>query len=157
MPVFISHRSADNVAAKKVHDLLVTLGVKCYLDDIDEELRTTDDIASVILRQLGACSHLLAVVSQATTTSWWVPFEIGVGTATDVRITSYKVGYVTLPQYLSKWPVLSTETQLIQYASLYQQDGKVLLEKGQLLESQRATVRKADDFHRALKRALGQT
>ena len=157
MPVFISHRSSDDATAKRVRDLLVSLRVNCYLDDLDEGLRTTDDIAAVIQRRLSQCTHLLAVVSQATTTSWWVPFEIGMGTATDIRITSYRVGYVSLPQYLTKWPVLSTENDLQQYGRLYNQDGKILLVvKGQRIEASRSVIQKAEDFHRELKRALGQ-
>jgi hypothetical protein len=156
MPVFISHRSSDNATAKQVHDLLTQLGIKCYIDELDEGLRQTDDITAVIVTRLSQCSHLLAVVSRNTSGSWWVPFEIGVGTASDTRISSYKVAPVDLPQYLSKWPILSSTTDLIKFAQLYGVDKRILLEKGMQAEARNAVVQTAGDFHSQLKRALGQ-
>jgi hypothetical protein len=156
MSVFVSHRSSDDVKARQIRDFLVHQGIRCYLDDLDEGLRTADDIAAAVQQRLNECSRLLAVVSAATAGSWWVPFEIGLGTAKDTRIASFRLIWIDLPQYLTKWPILSSDSDLLQYARLYNADGRVLLEKGLQSESRSSRLQSAADFHKALKHALGQ-
>ena len=70
MPVFISHRSSDNTVAMEIHRHLSVFGIKCYVDELDKVLQTTNDIASIIQQRLGECTHLLAVVSTHTQASW---------------------------------------------------------------------------------------
>ncbi|MDH7602568.1 MAG: toll/interleukin-1 receptor domain-containing protein [Armatimonadota bacterium] len=156
MAVFISHRTADDKAARLIYDMLTARGIKCYIDDLDSALKTTDDVTRIILERLDQCSHLLAVVSVQTAGSWWVPFEIGVGTVTDRRIASYNIGYTQLPHYLLKWPVLKSSSDLEQFARFYKDDKSVLLQEGYPSSARTASVQKADDFHRLLKNAIGQ-
>jgi len=160
MPVFISHSSADDLAARHIQLCLASNEIKCYLDDLDDSLRSVDDIATAIEKNLERCSHLLAVVSAVTRLSWWVPFEIGVGTAKNAKIATYQLQNVDLPQYLTKWPVLSTEDHLSLYAQFCRKDEDMRLpiEKDRRAGAPtiRIGIRTADDFHRDLKDALGQ-
>ncbi|BBO74633.1 hypothetical protein DSCW_20500 [Desulfosarcina widdelii] len=153
MPVFISHRSIDTERALTVHQYLTNRGVKCYIDKLDDALQSTDDITNVILKRISQCSHMMAVASEYTQGSWWVPFELGVATESDRRISSYKATNVNLPQYLSKWPILSSQYDLNKFIENYKRDNSVAFSES------RATyqdIKSADQFHRRLKIDIGQ-
>ena len=107
MPVFISYRHMDRAHAININTRLIQANIKTYLDVLDAESQTTDDITGVITRNISECTHLLAVVSEKTALSWWVPFEIGEATITNRRICSFKTGPTELPLYLDKWPKLT--------------------------------------------------
>lgn len=154
MPVFISHRSTDSDAALKVSLRLRAHGIDTYLDVLDPELQGVENVTQRILDGLRRCTHLLAVISTATAGSWWVPFEIGVATDAEQRITSYALSAVSLPDYLRIWPVLTRDEHIDLFARRYLED-KVVLEKSWKLSEARATaIRDASDFHRFLKRDL---
>lgn len=102
MPVFISYRHTDRVQAMAINARLKQANIKTYLDVLDAESQTTDDITGVITRNITDCTHLLAVVSEKTAQSWWVPFEIGEATISNRRICSYQIGPSALPLYLDK-------------------------------------------------------
>ena len=65
------------------------------------------------------CTHIIAVVSRETALSWWVPFEIGEATALERRISTYQTGYAQLPEYLAKWPIMTTDFHLQYYHSSF--------------------------------------
>ena len=108
MPVFISHRTADNVIAKKVYDRLTYRhGITCYLDDLDKEADHCSRITALIVTRLTSCTNLLALVTRNTQGSWWVPFEVGVARQAPRIITSYTdLSHGVLPDFLTEWPVL---------------------------------------------------
>ena len=62
--------------------------------------------------------RLLAIVTENTPLSWWVPFEIGVARETDSLIATFlevnrvSTVKVELPSYLKKWPILTSTTSL---------------------------------------------
>ncbi|MDR9507731.1 hypothetical protein RI662_26405, partial [Brevibacillus agri] len=61
--------------------------------------------------------------------SWWVPFEIGLATEKEYPISSY-VSYwdkKQIPDYLWKWPVLETDTDLNNYINLLKRDRTLFL------------------------------
>lgn len=66
---------------------------------------------------------ILAIVTENTPLSWWVPFEIGVARETDSQIATflevnrYSRNKVELPSYLRKWPILATTRSLQAWAS----------------------------------------
>lgn len=96
----------------------------------------------------------MAIVSNYTTQSWWVPFEIGVGSELDRRITTYRLSGVALPDFLTKWPALSSVSDLDKFVDIYRLDSTV-----QLAESRASTIktiREAGIFHAALKNMLSQ-
>lgn len=150
MPVFLSHQKKDADFAKEIYNFLVANRIRCYIDEFDEALRRSSDITGTIMNRISQCTHLLAVVSPNTQTSWWVPFEIGVASKANRRIASMKATTVTLPEYLEIWPVMSKVTHLNYYVQLYNQDREVLFmeNRGQLST---APIQNASDFHRKLK------
>ncbi|MGF6397040.1 hypothetical protein ABH905_000706 [Pseudomonas frederiksbergensis] len=154
MPVFISYRHTDRVQAMAINARLKQANIKTYLDVLDTESQQTDDITAVITRNITECTHLLAVVSQETAMSWWVPFEIGEATISDRRICSYKIGPSALPLYLDKWPKLSGDTDLDFFIDAYHKEA--MLERSTGIESFSESIRgtfkrNADLFHDQLK------
>lgn len=157
--VFISHKSTDVVVAKKVSDRIKRNGLDTYLDVIDDALlKDGPELADHLLRRMGTCDQLIAVVSSQTKESWWVPWEIGVGSEKGFRMASFSEGYVTLPSYLEKWPSLKTELDIDLYCR-YSKIAQNRIDEGvRSLQSEVAKDRifksNAFDFHRDLKAAL---
>ncbi|RJF84581.1 TIR domain-containing protein [Azospirillum cavernae] len=159
--VFISHKSEDSLAAGKIAERLRTNAVDCYLDVIDPvEVKDGPDLSNYIRSRMTECTQLMAVVSSATQNSWWVPWEIGVAMEKDFTITSFVTQTVpTIPSYLKKWPFLRTAEDIDLYARHIKTfDSRRRVEK--LTESMeifnKSAPRDVADFHRTLKRQLGQ-
>ncbi|WCM51885.1 toll/interleukin-1 receptor domain-containing protein [Pseudomonas sp. WJP1] len=156
MPVFISYRHMDRAHAIHINTRLIQANIKTYLDVLDAESQTTDDITGVITRNISECTHLLAVVSEKTALSWWVPFEIGEATITNRRICSFKTGPTELPLYLDKWPKLTSDRDIEFFIDAYRNELTVKrsmsLESVTGSESVRSVNRtNADRFHTDLK------
>lgn len=133
MPVFISYRHVDRAHAMTINTRLIQAGIKTYLDVLDPESQTTDDITEVITRNISECTHLMAIVSESTAQSWWVPFEIGGATFSCRRICSFKTGSAQLPLYLDKWPKLTSVKDVDFFIEAYKTE--VLLKRSVSLES----------------------
>ncbi len=155
MPVFISHRTQDDDKAKTIAWYLKQRDVPCYLDDFDPRLKSTRHITALLVDAIRRCTHLMALITNATRDSWWVPFEVGVAREAPRRITSYDSSTETLPEYLAEWPVLTTQQHLEKFATAYHRDkaAKPLREK---YAAAYRTIVTPDDFHRELKASLGQ-
>ncbi len=156
MPVFISYRHMDRAHAVNINTRLMQANIKTYLDVLDAESQTTDDITGVITRNISECTHLLAVVSEKTALSWWVPFEIGEATITNRRICSFKTGPAELPLYLDKWPKLTSDKDIDFFIEAYRNESilkrSMSLESMTGSESTRSVNRtNADRFHTDLK------
>jgi hypothetical protein len=156
MPVFISYRHMDRAHAININTRLMQANIKTYLDVLDPESQTTDDITGVITRNITECTHLLAVVSEKTASSWWVPFEIGEATISNRRICSFKTGPTELPLFLDKWPKLTSDKDIEFFIDAYRNE--VTLKRSIALESvtgseSARTFNKtnADRFHTDLK------
>jgi hypothetical protein len=152
MPVFLSHKREDKEAAVRVANFLTTHRVTCYLAILDPAIQTTDDITSTLMVKVRGCTHLMAVVSEYTQKSWWVPFEVGVASELDRRITTFRLTAVPLPDFLTKWPILRNEQDLLRFVEHYRRDDTVSLTEGKT----HSAYRSADQFHRSLKAALAQ-
>ena len=148
MPIFISHRQADKEDADRLFVYLKNRGVPAYIDSLEPSLSTEEDITKKILDRLGHCTHLMAYLSPNTQGSWWVPFEIGVATEKESRISSVNFRKITLPGYLKQWPELATQEHLDYYIELYNSDRVV---QKSTADAARARIQSAGDFHRALK------
>lgn len=110
MKVFISHKDVDSHYAGIVARVLRSNGVDFYLDVIDPQAASYgDDLADHLREELGKCTHLIAIVSQHTKDSWWVPWEIGISTEKDQPLCTFAGDTCTLPGYLTKWPYLRVE------------------------------------------------
>ena len=157
MPVFLSHRTADNVIAKKVYDRLTHRhGIKCYLDDLDKEADHTSRITALIVDRLTSCTNLLALIPRNTQGSWWVPFEVGVARQAPRIITSYTdLSHGVLPEFLTEWPVLRGESAVDTFAEHYKR--QVVNLRRNLVEHQGSVserMTRVSMFHRELKAAL---
>lgn len=116
MTVFISHKNEDSVQATYICNELNRLGVKAYLDVLEGELLLKGEkLTNHIKERLNSCTDLLAVMSDKTKESWWVPFEIGMAAQLDFPIVSYLINNVQLPEYLSYWPTLRKTLDLRKY------------------------------------------
>ena len=157
MPVFISYRHMDRPQAMAINSRLIQANSKTYLEVLDPESQTTDDITGVITRNITECTHLLAVVSEQTALSWWVPFEIGEATISNRRICSFRTGPAKLPEYLDKWPKLSTASDLNFFIDAYREE--VSSKRSMTLDSSNESFsgtykRNADLFHEQLKNRI---
>ena len=159
MPVFISHRTVDDVVARRVHDRLThTHGIQCYLDDLDKEARRATRITDLIVNRLASCSNLLALITPNTRGSWWVPFEVGVARQAPRIITTYTdLQQGELPEYLKEWPVLRGADAVDIFAAHYKRQAgtvrRTLLERRGVASEGIAAISR---FHRELKVALQQ-
>lgn len=153
--VFISHKNTDATLATKVARRVQFNGVQTYLDVIDDALaKDGPDLADLLLHRMSSCDQLIAVVSTATKDSWWVPWEIGVGSEKGFRMASYSESYVSLPSYLEKWPALHTDADIDLFCKLSLRADAVIERRTRTLltEDNRMNVRKGEalDFHKAL-------
>jgi hypothetical protein len=162
MPVFISHRTADDAIARRVYDRLTNVHqIRCYLDDVDKEAgyaNQTNRITALIVSRVRSCTNLLALVTPNTRGSWWVPFEVGVAREAPRMISSFtNLAQEDLPEFLKEWPVLRGEGAIDTFAKYYKQQNDVV--KRAFVEG-RAPASEGtagvDTFHRQLKAALGQ-
>jgi len=170
MPIFISYATKDNELAKKVFWRLNNIhNITCYIDDIDKELennRGKSSLTPLLVDRLRNCDTLLAVVTENTKGSWWVPFEIGTAREMPRVISSFTSlldpspysWQETLPEYLLEWPRLRSDNDINIFAREYKSQSQ-LLEKsiGQENFSQRSTsVNNARNFESSIMKSLGQ-
>lgn len=166
MPVFISYQQKDIVTAGIIYITLSQAGIETYWDRVDSESQTTDDITSVITKNINQCTHLITIISDETAKSWWVPFEIGEATIVENRISTFQLNSQELPDYLKKWPVMKQLDELRYFILSYKRDKKLapIFEGVESFSAKRERdtfknngyTTTADDFHQSLKRSLGQ-
>lgn len=157
--VFISHKNTDERLAERVARRVRANGLETYLDTIDDALiKDGPDLADHLLKRMAECEQLIAVISPATAASWWVPWEIGVGSEKGFRMASYSEAIVGLPSYLQKWPVLRNDRHIDLYCQMSKQTETTLKREfaTTLNEARRLQMRqtRAESFHKSLKNAL---
>lgn len=168
MSVFISYRRNDFNIALGIHSRLKAAGIDTYVDLLDSESQSTDDITSVITKNISSSTHLIAILSSQTTLSWWVPFEIGEATILGRRIASYNTGLSNLPEYLSKWPQMNSMSHIDYFINEYKNDRiSSLLESSTVSRESRSSgdtytksfsviQANADKFHNSLKQKISR-
>ena len=162
MPVFISHRTADDRVARTVAQRLENRhDIRGYVDDCDKDAnaaRGTSRITTLIVSRLNMCTHLLALVTDNTKGSWWVPFEIGVARRAPRAISTFTNLTYGLPEYLTEWPVLRGESAIDKFAAAYKAQiataKRMLTAEATISLDERALS--VDSFHSRLKASLGQ-
>ena len=117
--VFISHKGEDIRIGESVGDALQRSGLSGYLDRWDPAVEGDspglENYLQCIIRET---KTILAIVTENTPLSWWVPFEIGVARETDSQIATFlgintfSTTKIELPSYLKKWPILVSTTSL---------------------------------------------
>ena len=124
---FISHKSTDLRPAQAAARVLANAGLVGYLDRWDPNVNGDHpDLEDYLREVIRETPSILTIVSEATNTSWWVPFEIGVARETESQIATFLVvdedrPTLDLPSYLRKWPILATGVELQSWCSNLQQ------------------------------------
>lgn len=116
--VFLSHQKADTAKAGEIaYRLKAYHQIDSYLDVIDPFLgRPGSDLAAHIRSEMGKCTQLLAVVSTATSSSQWVPWEVGVATEKDYPLATFANYSYQVPEFLRAWPYLTSMNDVDAYA-----------------------------------------
>ena len=117
--VFISHKGEDIRVAELVGESLQRSGLSGYLDRWDPAVEgDSPELEDYLRRIIRETKTILAIVTENTPLSWWVPFEIGVARETNSQIATFleverlSAARVELPSYLKKWPILASTTSL---------------------------------------------
>lgn len=131
--IFVSHKNEDAYLAKGVADTIKKMGVAVYIDEYDPDIVNALDLADYFKKTIRDCTHLLAVVSEQTRLSWWVPFEIGLASAAECPLATFLERDVRLPGYLRSWPCVRRLEDLRTYLEV----GRLLEEKVLLNEDMR--------------------
>lgn len=103
--VFVSHTSRDDALAEDVAKWIRSLGLSAWVDS--DNLAFTHDGPQMASKIQGAISRsycLLAIVTNATSKSRWVPFEICVAWDMKKYLSTYGDPQVALPSFLAAWP-----------------------------------------------------
>ena len=170
MKVFISHKSEDMELADECANILKEKGFDIYLDKYDPYINESQDRAKRIESKIDSSTDLLVIITENTKSSWWVPFEIGLSTAKDIRIVSLVFENAPkLPSFIRKWPIVDTEWKFNFYLEQLEKDKKQLLIESSYIRksmseeavyfSERASlqnIRKSDLFHDVLLHEFGQ-
>jgi hypothetical protein len=164
MKVFISHQQADSGRAAEIaRHLLVVHSIESYLDVVDPKIGTRKgpELAEHVREQMDLCDSLLAVVSNETAKSQWVPWEIGIATEKDFPLATFADTYLPLPEFLQKWPYVKTLAELDKYAravkNISGQPRSRLVKGGIVTEGSRDLLKSSTkDFYRNLRADLGQ-
>lgn len=156
--VFISHKKEDSGLALKISEHLKKW-LDTYLDVLDPHVaagNSGEDLGDYVRTKLDACTHLLAVLTRRTQESWWVPFEIGIATEKDYPISTFAGEDLEIPEYLKKWPYLTSLDQLDRYA-IETMGARVHLKMAWNWESRQFRREYAREFHKSLKASLKQS
>ncbi len=103
--VFVSHTTKDDALAEEVAKCIRSVGLSAWVDS--DYLAASHDgpgMASKIQEAISRSYSLLAIVTNATSASWWVPFEIGVAWDRKKYLSTYGDPRVALPSFLAAWP-----------------------------------------------------
>ena len=151
--IFISHRQTDETVAKAVGAYLARRNIAFYLDVLDPVRPNPMDITKHIVDKIQRCTHMIAVFSQNTTGSLWVPFELGVAFQANKGIGTFAT--TSLPEYLRSFPVMTSETGLALFIEEYNRHREIK-KSIDLREDTISGSSYAESFAVRLKSRLGQ-
>jgi hypothetical protein len=161
MKVFISHFSSDIETEERHAQDLIQRGFTIYLDKYDPGISSSRDRPLHIKTVIDTCSDMLVVITENTKSSWWVPFEIGLSTAANARISSIVYDSPQLPSFLRKWPIVDTDQKYGIYLKQLEMNRTELLHEGRTViksfDSARASqIRSSELFHMILEAKFAQ-
>jgi hypothetical protein len=156
--VFLSHKLEDSLLAKTIaYRLKEVHRIDVYLDVIDNMVRMDGvDLAEYIRAQMEDCTQLLAVISEKTKESQWVPWEIGVATEKERPLASFVDLPAVVPEFLHKWPYLRTMADVDRYAAVSRSTRLTMQESLRRTTASAARATAFREFHRSLKSQLHQ-
>lgn len=129
--VFVSHKQADVAQAERVAYLACKEGFEYWLDVLDPNLASVSSsgatpqhssaaIAAIIEMALLNCTHVLAVITQNTRGSQWVPYEYG-RVKDPQPVTLQAACWLSnavvppVPEYLYLGPMTRSESDIINW------------------------------------------
>ena len=105
--IFLSHRSTDKAAVRKIGEYIMSKGIDVYLDADDPNLQRADlandhkAITAAIELGIANSTDLLAYLTANTKESPWVPYEIGFAKRNGNYLAAMKAKDLPrLPSYL---------------------------------------------------------
>ena len=121
---FISHKGDDTSLAETIGRVLRLHGLKGYLDRWDPTVEGDSlGLEEYLRKVIRETPSILAVVTENTPLSWWVPFELGVARETESQIATFlqvdtdSRDEVALPSYLRAWPILASRPEIVTWAN----------------------------------------
>ena len=120
--VFVSHKSDDIGQALKLARVIQSEGLSSWVDVLDPNV--TGDypmLDDYIERVLSRTFSLLALVTDVTHKSWWVPFEIGLAFELRRYLSSFANRNVQLPSFLERHPRLAADQDLRRWCARLKQ------------------------------------
>lgn len=111
--VFVSYKSNDYVNSIRIARRIQRSGLSAWVDRLDPTIMEDGPlldhyIESVLSRSLS----LLALVTDLTHESWWVPFEIGIAFELRRYLSSFADRSIELPSFLEKHPRLANDSDV---------------------------------------------
>ncbi|AIL63942.1 TIR domain-containing protein [Pseudomonas alkylphenolica] len=120
MPVVISYRHPQRLNAYIISERLKLEGIATHLDLFDGDAgQTGDDIFGLVCSNISSCTHLISVLSEENADTWWVPFQLGAATLSNRRVSLFQCAESTLPDYLDKWPIMSSREHIDLFVLAY--------------------------------------
>ena len=120
--VFVSHTTKDDELAEMVAKRVRSHGLTAWVDsDYMAPHQDGPGMASKIGQVIGRSYCLLAIVTSATSASWWVPFEIGIASDRNRFLSTYGSPTVPLPSFLAAWPRVRGHDELPPWCELVKQ------------------------------------
>lgn len=104
--VFVSHKKDDEKLALSVAHCIKVYGLTPWIDVLDDSIQGDGPELDAKIQDIIANSFsLMAVVTEVTHESWWVPFEIGIAFDQERSLASYIETFEgQLPTFLDKHP-----------------------------------------------------
>lgn len=130
--VFISHKSEDIQQAESVAKCLANYeGIESYIDVFDSTIcGDSGELIDYIIEQIESMSGLIAVVSEYTRESWWVPGEFFVAHQNGLLIGTYLLegtSRESLPSFMrDRWPIIENHDELRKWAKNFRAMGPAL-------------------------------
>ena len=150
--VFISHKSNDTHDALDIARHIQRTGLSAWVDELDPNIQGDGPMLdSYIERVLSRTFSLLALVTDVTHESWWVPFEIGMAFELRRYLSSFAKRTVTLPSFLGKHPRLASHSDVDRWCDrLKQLKRRTRTERVLVLEGRVVMAEERDSYLRQM-------
>jgi len=121
--IFISHKREDKKEASDLAKYIEEAGIDVFFDANDENLNNPEVlknpalVTNAINDALSKSTHMIAVISNKTKESWWVPYEIGFATKNNSGSNSIRALFIKgfaqqTPEYLEIVRKIKSTTEL---------------------------------------------
>ena len=102
LKLFISYSRDDTDFVEALTQMINELRIKCVEYFIDRHIAWGDPVTSSIKQGIKDCTDLLVIISEKSTASMWVGYEIGIADALEKNILMFLTQEnLTLPSFVS--------------------------------------------------------